>query len=87
MFRRSLSVVAVAAAMLGAGAGFAQPAPQVTVNAPRRANKGLFTGTATPGSWWRHTYLNHGLTAAQQKRTTRKVRNVKRHKRAVRGAR
>ncbi len=71
------------AAMIGLGAstagGFTQPAPQVTINVPRAAKKGLFGGHYSRNAM---TYGRRGagITMAQQKRTSKKARNVARHK-------
>jgi hypothetical protein len=84
MFRRSALALAAA---IGIGAlvpGMSQPTPMVTINAPRRAKRGLFGGIQlAPQTNW--TYRGPGTTMAQQQRASRKARNVKRHKRATRG--
>lgn len=83
MFRKS---VALAAAMiLGASAasGFAQPAPVVTVTAPKKAKRGLFGGVLLdPMRTW--GYAGPGTTMAQQQRASRKAKNVKRNRAAHR---
>lgn len=84
-FGRNFALATALVAGLGAAVGFAQPAPTVQANAPRRAKEWLFSGNVTPGSWWRHTYLKHGPTAAQVKRTARKARNVRRNRAAHKG--
>lgn len=83
--RRSGIAAVFAAAMMGAFAagGMTQPAPMVTMNAPRRAKKGLFGGS------YSHNVMTYGhrgagITMAQQKRASKKARNVKRHKAACR---
>jgi cbb3-type cytochrome oxidase cytochrome c subunit len=82
MLRSRLAMTAVLVLGMGAVSPI-QPAPMVRTEAqrPRREMKRY---NVTPSSW-RHTYLNHGPTAAQVQRAARKARNVKRHKRNVRG--
>jgi hypothetical protein len=79
MFRRSLAALAAMTIALGAGPGFAQPVPTVQAPAPRKAKRGLFGGfrVLTP-----RLYGTRGaaITAAQQKRVSRKTRNQARHK-------
>lgn len=68
------------AALLGAGMGaLAQAAPTVQISAPRRAKEKLFGGgwTMPPARW---TYGGPGTTMAQQKRASKKARNVRRNK-------
>lgn len=89
MFGRLGSRSAIAAAlMMGlssvGGMAAIRSTPQVTVSAPRGAKKGLF------GGHYSHNPMTYGgrgagITMAQQKRASRKAKNVKRHKRAVRG--
>lgn len=86
MFSRRPGIFAIAAAMMMGAmgtAGMVQPAPMVTMNAPRRAKKGLFGGS------YSHNVMTYGhrgagITMAQQKRASKKARNVKRHKAACR---
>jgi hypothetical protein len=80
---RLAMVTALAVGMSSAG-GFAQPAPVVQINAPRRAKKALFGGrySYNPMTYGRR---GAGITMAQQKRASRKVKNVKRHRAASRG--
>ncbi len=82
--RGRLAMVTALAVGLGSGAGFTQPAPTIQLNAPRRAKKGLFTG------YYSHNPMLYGtkgasITGAQQKRNSRKARNVKRHKARAKG--
>lgn len=77
-------MLAALAAGLGAGAGSVQPVLTLQANAPRRATKGLFGGS------YSHNPMTYGgkgagITMAQQKRASRKAKNVKRHRRAGRG--
>jgi hypothetical protein len=81
--RGRLAMVAALALAAGSVGGFTQPAPTVQLNAPRRAKKGLFGGTYMPRTAW--TYGGPGTTMAQQKRASRKARDVKRHRAASRG--
>lgn len=82
MLRRTLLAAAVALASLTV-TGTAQPAPVVQVNAPRKAKRGLFGGyyASNPGL---HGTKGAGITIAQQKRASRKRRNVARHRAACR---
>lgn len=87
--RRSIAaaaVMGVALAAAGAAAvGFNQPAPNVQAAPLREVKRSRRAqGHANPSSW-HHTYLNHGPSAAQVKRASKKARNVKRHKAHVRG--
>jgi hypothetical protein len=79
-----MSAVLVASLMGAMSAGaMTQPAPQVTVNAPKRAKKGLFGGIQlAPRTSW--SYGGPGTTAAQIKRASKKARNVARHKKHAR---
>jgi hypothetical protein len=84
MFRKSLGL-ATAIALAGLGSiGITQPAPMVQMNAPRQAKRGLFGGLmfAMPATYGRK---GAGISMAQQQRTSRKVRNVKRHRAAMKG--
>lgn len=79
-----LAMVTALAVGLGSVGGFAQPAPTVQLNAPRRAKKGLFGGT------YRFNTMTYGqkgagITMPQQKRAGRKAKNVKRQRAASRG--
>jgi hypothetical protein len=71
---------------LGAGVGFTQPAPAVQLNAPRRAKKGLFGGSYSHNPM-QYGSRGAGITMAQQQRTSRKAKNVKRQRTAKRCAR
>ena len=78
MLRRSLLAAAVALASFTVG-GMAQPAPVVQVNAPRKPKRGLFGGyyASNPGLYGTK---GAGISMAQQKRASRKRRNVARHR-------
>lgn len=85
MLRRSLAALAaLTIASISAGTGFTQPAPVVRIEESRSTRKAQRSATVR-GSWYRHTYLNHGPNAAQVQRAARKARNVKRHRRHARG--
>jgi hypothetical protein len=88
MFRNRLSILAIGAALASVGTaavGFTQPAPQVKVNAPRNAKRGLLNDVVLPQStsfWGRK---GAGIGMAQQQRAAKKARNVRRHKAASHG--
>lgn len=80
MLGRRIGLMAVVAAMgLGAVApGFSQPAPTVTAS---KRKKGLFNGKVAPSTRYSFGYLSkQRTTMAQQKRASRKARNVAKHK-------
>lgn len=80
--RRSLASVALMGLSLSLSAGV-QPAPVIRLEA-QRSRREVKRYNVSPTSW-RHTYLNHGPTAAQIQRAAKKARNVRRHKQHVRG--
>lgn len=86
--RRGMGAVLAAALMGGLSAvgGMAgmQAAPMVTANAPRRAKKGLFGGSYSRNVMT-YGHRGAGITMAQQKRASRKAKNVKRHRAASKG--
>ena len=83
--RRGLGAVIAACLMGGMSAGaMTQPAPMVTINAPRRAKKGLFGGSYSHNVMI-YGHRGAGITMAQQQRASRKAKNVKRHRAAGRG--
>lgn len=66
--------------------GFTQPAPQVRVNAPKKAKRGLFNDVPVPASSYRwYGTKGAGISMASQQRASKKARNVRRHKAHVRG--
>lgn len=83
--RGRLAMVAALGLAVGSAGGFTQPAPTVQLNAPRRAKKGLFGGTAFDLPPMTYGHRGAGITMAQQKRASRKAKNVKRHRAASRG--
>lgn len=74
--RKSLSGMAILAAMALAvpAIATAQPAPQVVMNAPKRAKKGLFTGYTMP-SYMLYGKKGAGIRMATQQRAARKAKN------------
>lgn len=84
MFRKSLAVAtAIVLASIGS-LGMTQPAPTVRMNAPRQAKRGLFGGHFMTQSRMLYGGKGVGMSMAQQQRASRKARNTKRHKAAVR---
>lgn len=81
---RTLIAAALMAGLASVG-GMAsiRSVPQVTVNAPRGARKGLFGGSYSHNPMT-YGYKGAGITMAQQKRASRKAKNVKRHRAASR---
>lgn len=81
--RGRLAMVAALGLAAGSAGGFTQPAPVVQIHAPRHAKKGLFGGAYShnPMTYGRR---GAGITMAQQKRASRKAKNVKRHRAACR---
>jgi hypothetical protein len=81
------SIIA-AALMMGLASAGGMPsirsAPSVTLNAPRRAKKGLFGGHYSHNPMT-YGHRGAGITMAQQKRASRKAKNVKRHRAASKG--
>lgn len=83
MFKNRALIGAIAAALsMSAAVGMARPAPMVTINAPRRSRQGLFGGYQMSVA---RLYGRKGahITMAQQQRASKKARNVKRHKSAL----
>lgn len=74
--RKSLTGMAVLAAMAMAvpAISVSQPAPQVVVNAPKRAKKGLFTGYTMP-RFMLYGTKGASINMATQKRAARKAKN------------
>lgn len=74
--RKSLSGMAVLAAMAMAVPAIAvsQPAPQVVMNVPKRAKKGLFTGYTMP-RYMLYGKKGAGIRMATQQRAARKAKN------------
>lgn len=86
MFSRNrLAYVALAGLLFSTStSGFTQPAPIVQINAPRKAERGLFGGYHGY-SPMRYGTRGAGITMAQQQRAAKKRRNVARHKAHARG--
>lgn len=82
---RSLAIAAAIAISSMGTAGLVQPAPQIRVNAPRNAKRGLFNDVVLPTSGRRYGTKGAGISMAQQQRAAKKARNVRRHKAASRG--
>jgi hypothetical protein len=83
--RGRLAMMMALAMGLGAAGGFAHQAPMVqnvTAGAKRR---GLFEGGPLMAPLRPWSYRGPGITMAQQKRASRKTKNVKRHRAACRG--
>jgi len=78
---KSLSGMAILAAMAMAvpAAAIAQPAPQVVMNAPKRAKKGLFSGFTMP-KYMLYGTKGAGINMATQKRASRKAKNKRSRK-------
>lgn len=74
--RKSLSGAVIAAAMALAvpAIAVAQPAPQVVMNAPKKAKKGLFSGYAMQ-NYMLYGKKGAGIRMATQKRAARKAKN------------
>lgn len=79
--RKSLSGMAILAAMAMAvpAISASQPAPQVVLNAPKRAKKGLFTGYTMPRLMLYGT-KGAGIRMATQQRAARKTKNKRSRK-------
>lgn len=84
MFRKSVALAVAMVLGTGAASGFAQPAPVVTINAPRKAKRGLFGGLQFVAPMT-YGHKGAGITMAQQQRASKRARNVKRHRAHVRG--
>lgn len=85
MYRRSMLSAAIAMALtIGGATGFAQPAPQVRTEPARPSKRATFRSAIT-GERMNHGTKGVSITMAQQKRNSRKAKNVKRHRAACRG--
>ncbi len=82
--KSTLLNLAVLGAFMGGLPPMAYTAPQVQVSQSKRQRRGLFNGM----SYWSGVPYGRkgaGISMAQQKRTAKKARNVKRHKAACQG--
>ena len=83
MLGRSRSAtLALVAGLLGAvsAGAVAQPTPTVVAAPAKAKRKGLFDSGVYVAPYRKLNYGGPGTTAAQIKRASRKVKNVKRHK-------
>lgn len=82
MMRGKLALMGALALGLGSFVGSVQPAPTVQMNGPRKAKRAMFGGGYYSHNPMQYGYKGAGISMAQQKRTARKARNVKRHRSA-----
>lgn len=83
--RGRMAMVAALSLAVGSVGGFTQPTPTVQ-NVPARAKRrGVFEGGPLLAPLRPWSYRGPGITMAQQKRASRKAKNVKRHRAASRG--
>lgn len=76
----ALAALGAVLAMPGAAMSHAMPTPQV--NTGKKAKRALFSG-AVYSSGYAPTHKSAGISVAQQKRASKKARNVRRHKQAA----
>lgn len=85
MFRKMGLALAVALASVGSAGGAMQPTPIMQVPATRPGKRGLFNDAVLPSSSYGRAHKPARISMAQQKRTSRKAKNVKRHRATSQG--